>query len=191
MKKAIFGFGGFAREVLSYLEEPVKIFVDDAYCEKEAEPISSFDPQKYQLLICVGDPALRKQIVSGLPKETKFFSFVHPTAVVGKDVEIGEGSIICPQVVVTTNVTLGKHNILNLCSTVGHDSIIGDYYTSSPGGKCSGSVSLGEKVYLGTNASIREGIRVCGDVTIGMNAAVVKNIYDAGIYAGVPAKKIR
>jgi serine acetyltransferase len=50
---------------------------------------------------------------------------------------------------------------------------------------------LGEKVYLGTNASIREGIHVCGDVTIGMNAAVVKNIYDAGVYAGVPAKKIR
>ena len=44
---------------------------------------------------------------------------------------------------------------------------------------------------MGNNSGIREKIEICKGVKIGMNAAVVKNIYEAGVYAGVPAKRIK
>jgi len=47
-----------------------------------------------------------------------------------------------------------------------------------------------EIILIGTNAAIKQKITICDDVTIGMSAAVVKNINEKGIYVGIPAKKI-
>jgi UDP-3-O-[3-hydroxymyristoyl] glucosamine N-acyltransferase len=77
---------------------------------------------------------------------------------------------------------------LNRGNQIGHDSIIGDYFSAMPGAIISGNVILGENVYMGTNSSIREKIQVCSNVTIGSNATVVKNIITGGTYVGVPGK---
>jgi UDP-3-O-[3-hydroxymyristoyl] glucosamine N-acyltransferase len=43
---------------------------------------------------------------------------------------------------------------------------------------------------MGGCSNIREKINISNDVIIGMNAAVVKNIEESGIYIGVPSKKL-
>ncbi len=103
---------------------------------------------------------------------------------------IGEGSIICPGCILTTNINLGKHAQLNLQTTIGHDSVVGEYFTTAPGAKISGGCRVGDRVYVGTNASLKEKVSICSDVVIGLNAGVVKNIDVSGIYVGTPAKKI-
>jgi len=50
MKKAIFGYGGHAKEVMCQIPNLV-CFVDDDYCNEESLPISKFDPTEYQLII--------------------------------------------------------------------------------------------------------------------------------------------
>jgi UDP-3-O-[3-hydroxymyristoyl] glucosamine N-acyltransferase len=60
-----------------------------------------------------------------------------------------------------------------------------------PSSVISGNVTVGDKLYMGTNSSIREKINICSDVTIGMNSAVVKDITEKGIYVGLPSKKIK
>ena len=60
-----------------------------------------------------------------------------------------------------------------------------------PGSVVSGNVTLGNKVYLGTNSSIKEKITICDDVIIGLNTGVVKDIKDSGTYVGYPIKKIK
>jgi UDP-3-O-[3-hydroxymyristoyl] glucosamine N-acyltransferase len=55
----------------------------------------------------------------------------------------------------------------------------------------SGNCTIGNRVYLGTNSSIREKIEICDDVTIGLNSGVVKNIKESGVYVGSPSKKIK
>lgn len=193
MKKALIGAGGFADEVKAHMKEfDMVCFVDDKYYtpnDKNIKPISEFNVNEYEVLVAIGDPLLRSEMVSRLPKETKYFSYIHPTAqILSNDVEIGEGSIVCAGVIITTNCKLGKHTHLNLLTTVGHDNRIGNFFTTAPGVKISGNCLIGDRVYFGTNASVRQKIKICNDVTIGLNAGVVKNIEIAGIYVGVPAK---
>jgi UDP-3-O-[3-hydroxymyristoyl] glucosamine N-acyltransferase len=60
-----------------------------------------------------------------------------------------------------------------------------------PGAVVSGNVIIGDKVYMGTNSSIRQKIKVCNDVIIGLNAGVIKNIEESGTYTGTPTKKLK
>ena len=189
MKLALFGYGGHAREVAVQIGKDLTFFVNDEYVSENTKPISSFDPSEYVMMVAVSDTNDRKRIVESLPKETQFFTFVHPTALVmDSNIEVGEGSFIGAYSILTTNIKLGKHSILNRGNQIGHDSVIGDYFSAMPGAIVSGNVILGEKVYVGNNSSIRERIQICSNVTIGANAAVVKNIITGGTYVGVPAK---
>ena len=191
MKKALIGMGGHAREVMMQIGQTLPCFVDDLYATEESLPLSKFNPEEYEVMVAIGESKYRHDVVSRLPDNTRYFSYIHPTAIIGEDTIIEEGAFIGAYTIITTNVTIGKHALLNRGNHVGHDCVIGDYFSAMPGSVVSGNVTTGEKFYLGTNASIREDIRICSNVTVGMNAAVVKNIYDAGVYAGVPAKKIK
>ena len=199
MKKAIIGAGGFGREVyhsLSLIEKLNTIFfVDDNYWDGNNDiilPISKFNPLEYEIVVAIGDPNSRMEVIKKLPKETKFFTHIHPSCqILGGDVEIGEGSIICAGTIITTNVKLGKHTHLNLQTTIGHDCIIGDYFTTAPGVKISGNCNISDLVYVGTNSSIKEKINITNNVTIGLNSGVVKNITESGVYIGTPSKKIK
>lgn len=195
MRKALIGAGGFADEIKAQMNEFDMIcFVDDFYYKennKNILPLSEFNPTEYEVLVAVGDSFLRKELIGRLPKETKYFTFIHKSAqILGNDVEIGEGSIICAGTIITTNCVLGKHTHLNLQTTIGHDCRIGNYFTTAPGVKISGNNEIGECVYIGTNASTKQKLKISDNVIVGMNAAVVKDIFESGTYVGVPAKKI-
>lgn len=195
MEKVLIGAGGFSREIRAHMQDySMKCFVDDEYYYENAEhiyPLSEFDPVKYEALIAIGDPKQRYDMVQKLPKTTKYFTFVHPSALLlGNDIEVGEGSIICAGSIITTNVKLGAHAHINLNTTIGHDCEIGNYFTTAPGVNISGNCKIYDCVYVGTNAAIRQKITVHSLSTIGLNAGVVKDIEDTGIYTGVPAKKL-
>lgn len=196
MRKAIIGAGGFAREVRSQIGDPtMKCFVDDQYWERNNNqifPLSKFDPLEYEVIVAIGDPRDRFDMVQRLPKETKYFTFKHPSSqILGDDVYIGEGSIICAGVIITINVNIGKHTHLNLQTTIGHDCTLGSYFTTAPGVKISGNCTIGDCVYIGTNASVKEKINICSLSIIGLNAGVVNNINESGVYVNTPAKKIK
>lgn len=196
MKKALIGAGGFAREVKAHMNNSfMPCFVDDQYWSPNNQnilPLSSFNPNIYEVLVAVGNPKNRFDIVQKLPKNTKFFTFIHPSAMlIGEDIKIGEGSIICAGSILTDNIRIGNHAHLNLQTTIGHDCEIGDYFTTAPGAKISGNCKIYDLVYIGTNASIKQGITIHSLSTIGLNAGVVKHITEPGVYAGVPAKKIK
>lgn len=192
MKLALFGYGGHAREVAVQIGQNVTIFVDDDYVTEKTKPISSFNPYEYVMMVAVSDVNDRKRIVDSLPKETKYFTFVHPTVLkMDNNIEIGEGSFIGANSILTTSIKIGKHSILNRGNQVGHDSQIGDYFSAMPGSIVSGNVTIGNNVYLGTNSSVKEKISICDKVTIGSNGTVVKNIITPGTYGGVPVKLIK
>jgi sugar O-acyltransferase (sialic acid O-acetyltransferase NeuD family) len=191
MKLGVFGYGGHAREVSVQIGTDITFFVDDKFAKDGVLGLSNFDPNLYSMMVAVADCKERENIVKRLPKETKFFTFIHPSAMVlGTDIEIGFGSFIGAYSIITTNIKIGNHAILNRGNQIGHDSIIGDYFSAMPGAIVSGNVVLGDRCYIGSNSSIKEKIQICSDVTIGSNGTVVKNISEKGTYVGVPAKKI-
>ena len=192
MKLALFGYGGHAREVACQMDQEVTFFVDDEYANDITKPISEFNPEEYLMMVAVADSHDRKAIVDRLPKETKYFTFIHPTVQIMDDnIEVGEGSFIGANSILTTNVKLGKHALLNRGNHIGHDCFIGDYISAMPNAVIGGNVWIDNKVYLGSCSNIREKIKIVANTTIGMNAAVVKNLTESGTYVGIPAKKLK
>lgn len=191
MKRALIGYGGHAQEVMAQMGENIPCFVDDQYVTKDTFSLSSFDPTEYEVLVAVGSSKDRYDIVQKLPKTTKYFTFIHSTALIMGGVEIGEGSFIGAYSILTTNIKIGKHALLNRGNQIGHDCEIGDYFSAMPGAIISGNVRIYDCVYMGTNSTIKEKLSIHSLSTIGSNAVVVKHIGEPGIYVGVPAKIIR
>ena len=194
MKKAFIGNGGHLREVIAHTKFDVIRFVEDEYFKDEEKtlPLSQFNPKEYDVMIVIADSQVRSRIQKSLPKETKYFSFIHPSAILmDRNIVIGDGSFIGANCVITTNVKIGNHAILNRNVNIGHDVVIGDCFSAMAGSVVSGNVSIGNNCYMGNNSSIREKTTICDDVVIGMNGSVVKNIDKPGTYVGVPVNKIK
>lgn len=199
MKRAIIGAGGFAREVASCMGgiENIPFFVHDKFVNSLENKnlnvlgLSNFDPNEFEVIVAIGNPIDRKNVVDSLPESARFFTYVHPTAqILSKDVQIGVGSIVCANCILTTNIVIGSHSHLNLSTTVGHDTTIGDYFTSAPGVHVSGNNKIKNFVYMGTNSCTKQHITIASDVTIGMNAGVTSSIIESGTYIGTPARKV-
>jgi UDP-3-O-[3-hydroxymyristoyl] glucosamine N-acyltransferase len=162
-KIRIFGKGGFAREWERHMCEPC-----DLVDSREAEPNDT-----RQSYIAIGDPHTREAVYNA----NKEKCITYP--------------MICPGAQITVNVQFGLCVIVNLNATIGHDCVIGDFVTISPGANISGNVLIGNRCYIGTQAAIVEGVAICGDVILGAGAVVVEDITEPGTYVGVPAKRIK
>jgi sugar O-acyltransferase (sialic acid O-acetyltransferase NeuD family) len=191
LKKAVFGNGGHAREVISYLNEDVTIFVDDQYEDENSVGISKFDPKKFEIIVAVSNSTVRRKIVENLPKGTQFFSFIHPSAIISGDVDLGNGCFIGPYCILTTNIKIGNHAILNRGVQIGHDCSIGDFVSCMPGVIISGNNTIGSKVYMGAMSVTKEKICITDNVTVGLNAGVVSDIDFPGTYVGTPTKLLK
>jgi len=191
MKKALIGYGGHAREVMCQMNTTLPCFVDDEYVVDGTLPLSMFDPYEYEVMVTIANSKDRYEVTKRLPNVTKYFSWIHPTALImDNNIEIGDGSFIGANTILTTNIKLGSHTILNRGVQIGHDCIIGNFFSAMPGVIVSGNVTINDFVYMGNNSSIREKIQITKSVIIGMNSAVVKNIENSGVYVGIPSKKI-
>ena len=60
------------------------------------------------------------------------------------NVEIGEGSLIMPGVVINTETKIGKHCIINTSSSIDHHNYFKDYSSCGPGVITGGKVTIGE-----------------------------------------------
>jgi sugar O-acyltransferase (sialic acid O-acetyltransferase NeuD family) len=193
---ALYGAGGHASEVIAQLKSMnysiARIFVDDQYVTEAFLPISHFNPEEYLMMIPVSNSQARQKMVKKLPKQTEFFSFIHPTALImdKNTIKLGAGIFIGAYSILTTDIVVGDHAILNRGVHLGHGCRIGDYFSAMPSSVVSGDVKMGNNVYLGTNASVKEKITICDDVTIGMNSPVHHDILQSGIYVGDNLRKI-
>jgi len=143
-------------------------------------------------VIAINDNAVRRSVDElasrhGLVPVT----LVHPRASVGRRlIQIGAGSVVCANVVLTTNVTLGRHVYLNVGCVIGHDGVLGDFVSVNPGAMISGNVTLGAGVLIGAGAALIQGITVGEGSLVGIGAVVTRDVPEHVTVFGVPAKVI-
>jgi sugar O-acyltransferase (sialic acid O-acetyltransferase NeuD family) len=201
MKKlAIIGYSAMTREILPRLEIEIEydIFVNDEYAPiLEKQPsrpnsfylLSQFNPTTHMALVTVGDPITRRKIVSMMPPETEYYTFIDKDVkIFDSNIKIGCGSIICANTILTTNIIIGSHSHINLNNTICHDVIIGDFFTTAPGVNISGTCTIGNNVYIGTNSAVKQKISICDNVVVGMCSGVNKHITKSGTYVGTPIR---
>lgn len=207
----IFGASGFGREVAWAVERINKVeptwnllgFMDDNNGIQQSE-INGYrvlgktaDVGKYPdaYFVCaVGASRVREKIVSNMKKVNsaiKFGTVVDPSVEMSELVTIGEGTIICAHTIITVNIEIGSHVIINLDCTVGHDAIIRDFVTMYPSVNVSGITNIGRAVELGTGMQIIQGKSVGDYSIVGAGAIVTKDIPAKCTAVGSPAKPIK
>lgn len=146
-------------------------------------------------LICtVGSARIRKKIidkVGSLLESPRYATLIDPSAVISDRVKIGDGTLICAKVIITVDITLGMHDIVNLSCTIGHDSVIEDCVTLHPSVNVSGNSYLENTVEMGTGSQIIQGRRVGTNTVVGAGAVIINDIPANCTAVGVPAKPVK
>ncbi len=143
--------------------------------------------------MAIGEPRMRERAVNQA-KELgfKFATLIHPKVIVDQNsVQIGEGSIICAGNILTVNIMIGEHVIINLDCTIGHDCMIEDLVTISPGCHLSGYTTVRPGAYLGTGVVTVERHEIGAAAVIGAGAVVVKDIPANTTAVGIPARAMK
>ena len=120
----------------------------------------------------------------------QFVVCIHPSAVIAADVRIGEGSQIMAGSVVQPGCDIGRNVIINTRASLDHDCIIGDHVHVAPGVTLSGAVRLAAGAHIGTGATVIQGIHIGEKSVIGAGSVVLKDVADASVVVGVPAKEV-
>ncbi len=167
------------------------VFLDDDENEKECAgwPVigKSTEAPDGEVFVAVGNAESRKRLTQ-LYNGRKFPILIHPSAVIAKSAEIGEGTVVMAGAVVNPDAKIGKGCIINTCSSVDHDCIVEDYCHISVGSHLSGTVTVGSMTWIGAGAVVSNNVTIVGDCLIGAGTVVIKDLTKPGTYVGVPAK---
>lgn len=208
---AIYGAGGFGREVLTIIKAINSInpqwnmlgFFDDSRtcgeCVNGFPILGGIDRlnewnNDLSVVVAIGSPMVKQKIVRNITNpHIHFPTLIHPSVIIGDThlVDIGKGCIICAGNILTTNIVIGDFVILNLACTVGHDAVIHSFAAFMPSCNISGEVRIGEGVYCGTGVKIINQISIGSHTIVGAGAVVTSNQPDNCTVVGVPAKVIK
>ena len=142
------------------------------------------------VLIAVTEVDKKRLIYQKLSKKVQLYTFISDRAIIGHYNTIGEGSIICPGVVITNNVRFGVCVTVNVGTQIGHDVNIGDYSSLMASIDIGGECKLGSEIFIGTKATILPRMTIGNRATIGSGSVVIKNVMQGTTVFGNPAKKI-
>ncbi|WP_438444838.1 acetyltransferase [Gorillibacterium sp. sgz5001074] len=151
-------------------------------------------PSDICVIIAIGNSVVRKRIsekVNNIVPGVHYVSLIHPSAVIGQTVTVGQGVIIAANCTVMCDVKIGDHSLINYNSSIGHDSILEEFSTILPGCNISGNVTIKRCSEVGSAASVIPGITVGEGAKIGAGAAVVRDIPSFCTAVGVPASPIK
>ncbi|MGR6899887.1 acetyltransferase [Glutamicibacter sp. BSL13] len=209
----VIGAGGFGRETLDVIEAintassgaiwRIVGVADDAPAEIQLERIAA---RGYEYLgnmetalqrftcatftVGIGAPRARVKLATTFEDAGwKPATLVHPDAVVGTNSVIGEGSIVCGGVQLSTETTLCRYVHLNPGAVIGHDALLGEFVSVNPGAVVSGEVEICDRTLVGAGAVILQGLFVGSDTVIGASACVTRDLEPNVTVVGVPARQ--
>lgn len=200
----IIGAGGFCQEVLHIINEINKVAPTWKVLGFASEVPSDWGKKFHGYNVVKVSEVKTKCVALGFGSPIGKFNFVkkykqfqYPNLIHPK-VEITLGVKIDPSGIIIAHGTslmpcshIKNFVTINVHCVVGHDTIIDEYATLSPGSLIMGNSYLGKCSYFGVGASTREKTKIGNNCVIGANAAVVSDIPDNSMAVGVPAKVIK
>lgn len=212
MKKIyIIGAGGFGREVAwlierinqakpewqlqGYIDDNVQLHgnMEDSYPVLGGCEILEQCDEEAWAVCAIGVAAVRSRVIHKVAgfKNVRFATLIDPSVMMSSRVALGEGTIVCAGTICTVDITIGRHVIINLDCTIGHDAIIEDFVTIYPSVNVSGCAVIGKAVELGTGAQIIQGKKVGSETIVGAGAVVAKDLPEKCTAVGVPAEPVK
>ena len=202
----IVGAGGFGREVVGVVDAvnagaamfDLRGFLDDGDVRDDllariGVPLlgdtATLERLDAEYVIGIGAADARRRI-DGLACDWGRRAAVlrHPAATLGRDIELGDGSIIAAGARLTTHIRLGRHAHININCTVGHDAVIGDFATLFGGVVVGGGCVIDAGATVGSGAVILPGVHVGSDAMVGAGAIVVRDVAPGSIVVAPAAR---
>lgn len=163
-------------------------------CDNNFEQYINDFPQ-LGVVVPLGTPAIKKQIIKKIDKipNLVFPNIISPSAKImdNTTVEMGVGNIICSGCILTTEISIGNFNLININSTVGHNVIIGNYGVINPLSSISGNVTIEDEVLLGAGCAVKQGVQVKKKSIVGLGAIVVKDVEEEAVMICKAAERIK
>ena len=205
----VYGASGFGKEVMplvraqfTELNKEHFVFIDDGQANTDlngyqvlsyTDFINNSKTDK-RVTIAIANSQVREKLVARLNQDNvQHLEIQAANTVILDEVEMGEGSLLCPFTCITSNIKIGKFFHANIYSYVAHDCIIGDYVTFAPGVKCNGNIHIEDHAYIGTGAVIKQGtpdkpLVIGKGAVVGMGAVVTKSVPAGVTVVGNPAR---
>ena len=197
IKLAIIGCGGHGKVVADIAEKlgyDVSFFDDDLEKQKKNTVLGNFksllsNNDFENCFVAIGDNKIRSEHLYKLKEASKkMLSLIDPSAIIAKDVLIGDGSVIMPNVSINSGAQIGEGAIVNTSAVIEHDCLIGDYAHICPGAVIAGNVKIGDASQVGINASLIPGLIIGDNVSIGAGSVILQNVSPNSVVYGNPGK---
>jgi sugar O-acyltransferase (sialic acid O-acetyltransferase NeuD family) len=127
------------------------IFSDYKVIERQ-ENVESLINDETMFVLGIGNTQIRENISKQLSSNISWATIIHPSAIIGKDVNIGKGSVVLANVVINIGSKVGDFAIVDSGVIIDHDCEIGNFCHLSIGtviGSNSNLKSAGLKTELG------------------------------------------
>ena len=211
---AIFGAGGFGREVaclirdindaqptgddryrlIGFFDDNLPVGTQVSHYGRVLGGISELNEWSDSLLvaIAVGSPQAMSTITSRIDNPNIGFpNLIHPDLTITDPLEfsIGKGNIIKGRCEVAPNVSIGDFNCLIRDVVLGHDCSIGNCNILMPNVYICGNVEVGNKNLFGIGSIVLQQLKVGNDVHVGAGSVIFANPTDGCTYIGNPARK--
>ena len=205
----VYGASGFGKEVMPLvraqfveLDKENFVFIDDGQANTDLNGYQVLSYTNFinnskadkRVTIAIANSQVREKLVARLNQDgVQHLEIQAANTVILDEVEIGEGSLLCPFTCLTSNIKIGKFFHANIYSYVAHDCVIGDYVTFAPGVKCNGNIHIEDHAYIGTGAVIKQGtpdkpLVIGKGAIVGMGAVVTKSVPAGVTVVGNPAR---
>lgn len=118
----------------------------------------------------------------------RLVSPIHPSTIIGRQVEIGEAVTVYASVAIDPQSTIGDNTIIGTNSFVGHETKVGNHVLISGGVMVGGRVTIGDSALLSIGCTIVSGVSVGAGALVAAGAVVVKDVEPHTAVAGIPAR---
>jgi sugar O-acyltransferase (sialic acid O-acetyltransferase NeuD family) len=144
-----------------------------------------------QGFVAIGNNADR-ELVTELVKAAglSLVTIVDPAAVIASDARIGSGTVLMPMSFAGAGARIGEGAVVNTAATVDHDCVVEDYAHLSAGAHLTGGCRVGARSFVGIGAVLGRPVTLGERVIIGAGAAVISDVADGVVAAGVPARPL-
>ena len=205
MRTVLIGGGAFGREILCWANDAAQngsFVMPTEYVDDGGATLEGYDYDLQYLgtlndlnlasgdsvLISIGDPAVRAQIIAQLGAGVSCATLIHPTCVIARTAKLMKGVVIGPHGYVAADAKVGKASFLNSFVGVGHDAVVGSCVTVSSQVDIMGKVTIADRAFIGSGARILPGVAIGEAAKVGAGAIVVRSVKTGATVFSTPAR---